>query len=225
MQHNSSTEITIAGFCVSESPMTVSKSIGMADGECAAGEIDKVTGTKSSVSEFVNRSPGSNARSGHIVYVRRKPEIDSKKSNICDTQIGSPHSVKSAGPRVPAQRFTEVNKSMTCAPDAALLPMAFSPDSSSTRANVVASWEERYRCLQSLLKTLDQSNQEYVQMLRLLSSVELSQQAVELEKRSMKLSVEEAKEIERAGMLGMLGEHGKKVVSKAFSTQQDELHK
>ncbi|GER42390.1 integral membrane protein hemolysin-III homolog [Striga asiatica] len=233
--------------------MTVSKSIGMADSECAAGEIDKITGTKSSVSEFVNRSPGSNARSGHIVYVRRKPETDSKKTD----------SMKSDGQCVPAQQSTEVNKSMTCAPDATLLPRASSPNSSSTRrsvspspgtpgnaksaesaepeyvhinssnpsseplgkANVVASWEERYRCLQSLLKTLDQSNQQYVQMLRSLSSVELSRQAVELEKRSMKLSMEEAKEIERAGMLGMLGECGKKIVSKASSTQQDELHK
>ncbi|KAF5727112.1 hypothetical protein HS088_TW22G00799 [Tripterygium wilfordii] len=53
-------------------------------------------------------------------------------------------------------------------------------------------WEERYHQLQLYLKKLDQSNQEeYVQMLRSISSVELSRLAVELEKRSIQLSLEE----------------------------------
>ncbi|XP_058001871.1 uncharacterized protein LOC110640928 isoform X2 [Hevea brasiliensis] len=54
-------------------------------------------------------------------------------------------------------------------------------------------WEDRYHQLQILLKKLDESDQEdYVQMLRSLSSVELSRHAVELEKRSIQLSLEEA---------------------------------
>ncbi|EXC31548.1 hypothetical protein L484_006580 [Morus notabilis] len=53
-------------------------------------------------------------------------------------------------------------------------------------------WEDRYYRLQLLLKKLDQSQQEeYVKMLRSLSSVELSRHAVELEKRSIQLSLEE----------------------------------
>ncbi|KAJ0010754.1 hypothetical protein Pint_34105 [Pistacia integerrima] len=67
-------------------------------------------------------------------------------------------------------------------------------------------WEERYHQLQMLLKKLDQSDQEeYVQMLRSLSSVELSRHAVELEKRSIQLSLEEAKEVNRVAMLNVLG--------------------
>ncbi|CAN1770688.1 hypothetical protein LINPERHAP1_LOCUS11689 [Linum perenne] len=67
-------------------------------------------------------------------------------------------------------------------------------------------WEERYRQLQALLKKLDESDQkDYIQMLQSLSSVELSRHAVELEKRSIKLSLEEAKEIHRVAFLNILG--------------------
>ncbi|RVW48384.1 Zinc finger protein ZAT3 [Vitis vinifera] len=55
-------------------------------------------------------------------------------------------------------------------------------------------WEERNLQLQRLLRKLDQSNQEdYLQMLRSLSSIELSRHAVKLERRSIQLSLEEGK--------------------------------
>ncbi|CAL1398232.1 unnamed protein product [Linum trigynum] len=67
-------------------------------------------------------------------------------------------------------------------------------------------WEERYCQLQVLLKKIDQSDQEdYIQMLQSLSSVELNRHAVELEKRSIQLSLEEAKEIQRVAFLNVLG--------------------
>ncbi|XP_020237685.1 uncharacterized protein LOC109816929 isoform X1 [Cajanus cajan] len=67
-------------------------------------------------------------------------------------------------------------------------------------------WEERYQQLQMFLRKLDQSDQEeYIQMLRSLSSVELSKHAVELEKRSIQLSLEEAKELQRVAALNVLG--------------------
>ncbi|GKV23882.1 hypothetical protein SLEP1_g33564 [Rubroshorea leprosula] len=82
-------------------------------------------------------------------------------------------------------------------------------------------WEERYCQLQMLLKKLDQSNQEdYVQMLRSLSSVELSRHAVELEKRSIQLTLEEAKEMDRVALLNVLGKTMKNV--KAPSSHQDQ---
>nr|XP_011465576.1 PREDICTED: uncharacterized protein LOC105351797 isoform X3 [Fragaria vesca subsp. vesca] len=65
---------------------------------------------------------------------------------------------------------------------------------------------ERFLCLQNLLKLINESNQsEYIQMLRCLSSSELNRHAVELEKRSMLLSVEEAKEIQRMKVLNIFG--------------------
>ncbi|TKY75537.1 hypothetical protein E2542_SST04305 [Spatholobus suberectus] len=67
-------------------------------------------------------------------------------------------------------------------------------------------WEERYQQLQMFLRKLDQSDQEeYIQMLYSLSSVELSKHAVELEKRSIQLSLEEAKELQRVAVLNVLG--------------------
>lgn len=67
-------------------------------------------------------------------------------------------------------------------------------------------WEERYQQLQIFLRKFDQSDQEeYIQMLRSLSSVELSKHAVELEKRSIQLSLEEAKELQRVAVLNVLG--------------------
>ncbi|XP_058785744.1 uncharacterized protein LOC131660516 [Vicia villosa] len=67
-------------------------------------------------------------------------------------------------------------------------------------------WEERYQQLQLFLRKLDQSDQaDYIQMLQSLSSVELSRHAVELEKRSIQLSLEEAKELQRVAALNVLG--------------------
>ncbi|KAF5745810.1 hypothetical protein HS088_TW07G01404 [Tripterygium wilfordii] len=72
-------------------------------------------------------------------------------------------------------------------------------------------WEERYQQMQLYLKKLDQSDQEdYVQTLRSISSVELSRLALELEKRSIQLSLEEAKVVQRAAVLNVLGKSTKK---------------
>lgn len=81
-------------------------------------------------------------------------------------------------------------------------------------------WEDRYHQLQLLLNKLDQSDQhDYLQVLRSLSSVELSRHAVELEKRSIQLSLEEAKELQRVGVLNVLGNPVKNI--KAPLTHQD----
>ncbi|KAL6963606.1 hypothetical protein U1Q18_034616 [Sarracenia purpurea var. burkii] len=85
-------------------------------------------------------------------------------------------------------------------------------------------WEERYCQLQDSLKALDQTNQEdYVQMLRSLSSVELSRHAVELEKRSIQLSLEEAKEMQRVQLFDILRKYSKN--SRAPSAQQGQSEK
>ncbi|XP_057496367.1 uncharacterized protein LOC130781247 [Actinidia eriantha] len=85
-------------------------------------------------------------------------------------------------------------------------------------------WDERYCQLQDLLKMLDKSNQEdYVQMLQSLSPVELSRHAVELEKRSIQLSLEEAKEMQRVQFLDVLGKYSK--ISTAISAQQGQLER
>ncbi|KAB1223281.1 hypothetical protein CJ030_MR2G002404 [Morella rubra] len=68
----------------------------------------------------------------------------------------------------------------------AVFPLSNSKGSKNLR------WEERSHELQMVLRKIDQADQEdYLQMLRSLSSVELSRHAVELEKRSIQLSLEE----------------------------------
>ncbi|KAK9944382.1 hypothetical protein M0R45_009953 [Rubus argutus] len=85
-------------------------------------------------------------------------------------------------------------------------------------------WEERFHQLQLLLRKLDQSEHEdYIKLLRSLSSVELSRHAVELEKKSIQLSLEEAKELKRVGVLNVLGKPTKPF--KVPSTFQDRSEK
>ncbi|KAM5562760.1 hypothetical protein ABKV19_017787 [Rosa sericea] len=107
----------------------------------------------------------------------------------------------------------------TCQPLASATP---SLGSSKGLKNL--HWEERFHQLQLLLRKLDQSDHEdYLKMLRSLSSVELSRHAVELEKRSIQLSLEEAKELKRVGVLNVLGKPMKPF--KVPSTLQDRSEK
>ncbi|XP_047938858.1 uncharacterized protein LOC125186528 isoform X2 [Salvia hispanica] len=212
-----------------ESPMAVSKSIGSqfpVETSESVDEAVKISGTK------------SNGGGAHIVYVRRKPELEIAKSNLCDTQLNADNcsdTKKSVNQDDATQQFTGKNEPMICVSDAAPLPRASSPSFSSTRRSVSPSlgvsgnisspenikhvdfncrkpspkepamvsvnlWEEQYNRLQSFLKMLDQSDQyEYVQMLRSLSYVELSRHALELEKRSIKLSLEEGNHMLHSG--------------------------
>ncbi|KAL8521207.1 hypothetical protein ACS0TY_011663 [Phlomoides rotata] len=247
-----------------ESPIAVPEPVGspfLMEDSKISGEVVKISGIKRPKPDCLQGSPKINAASGHIVYVRRKPEIDLAKSNIRDTQsdaVDRPPSKKSVENETP-QQLTEMNESVISVPDVAPLHRASSPSLSSTRRSVspslgisghisspeniehvhhncanpssedqimvnVALWEEQFHRLQSFLKVLDQSDQyEYVQMLRSLSSVELSRHAVELENRSIKLSLEEAKEMQRVRFIDVLGKYGKNVRSP--STQQEQLHK
>lgn len=246
-----------------ESPMAVSKSIGSqfpVETSESVDEAVKISGTK----RPIRSPPQSNGGSGHIVYVRRKPELELAKNNIFDAQTNtdpanSPGSKKSVDQDEATEQLTGTNEPVICVSDVAPLHRASSPSFSSTRRSVSPSLgvssnisspekikhsvanciipsredpemvsvnlrEEQYGRLQSLLKMLDQSDQyEYVQMLRSLSSVELSRHAVELEKRSIKLSLEEAKEMQRVRFVDVLGKYGKNVGTP--SNLQEQLHK
>ncbi|KAL1554524.1 hypothetical protein AAHA92_15076 [Salvia divinorum] len=223
-----------------ESPMAVSKSIGSqfpVETSESVGEAVKISGTKRPILSPLK----SNGGSTHIVYVRRKPELELAKSNLCDTQLNAancPDTKRSVNQDGATQQFTGKNEPMICVSDAAPPPRVSSPSFSSTRRSVSPSlgvsedpatvsvnlWEEQYNRLQSFLKMLDQSDQyEYVQMLRSLSSVELSRHAVELEKRSIKLSLEEAKEMQRVRFVDVLGKYGKNVCTP--SNLAEQLHK
>ncbi|XP_077246839.1 uncharacterized protein LOC143886665 [Tasmannia lanceolata] len=67
-------------------------------------------------------------------------------------------------------------------------------------------WEERLLRLKMFLKNCAQSSyEEYIQKLHSLSAAERSRHAVELEKRTIRLSLEEVKEMHRMQVLNVLG--------------------
>ncbi|KAE8716929.1 Ubiquitin family protein isoform 1 [Hibiscus syriacus] len=95
----------------------------------------------------------------------------------------------------------------------------------SPKGTIKLHSEEWYYQLQMLLKNLDQSDlEDYAQMLRSLSAVKLSKEAVELEKRSIQLSLEEAKELQRSSVLNVLGKT-MKVAKAQPSNQPDQSYK
>ncbi|KAI4350219.1 hypothetical protein L6164_004692 [Bauhinia variegata] len=94
--------------------------------------------------------------------------------------------------------------------DSNFVTASASPTIGNPRGLKNVPWEERHHWLQMLLRKLDQSdNEDYIQMLRSLSSTELSRHAVELEKRSIQLSLEEAKELQCVAALNVLGKSPK----------------
>ncbi|PIN00585.1 hypothetical protein CDL12_26911 [Handroanthus impetiginosus] len=139
-----------------------------------AGEIVQIYGTKRPLSERLWSPVKSNFGVGHIVYVRRKPETELAKSHVCESE--------------------KMSEPVIGVSDVSPVEGMYSPSSLSTRGSVTLPLgiPERYLQLQRSLKMLDESNQDdYVQMLQSLSSVELSQHAVELEKWSITLQLEE----------------------------------
>ncbi|KAF8098528.1 hypothetical protein N665_0264s0031 [Sinapis alba] len=81
------------------------------------------------------------------------------------------------------------------------------PKVSSSSTVPPPDWEERYHHLQMLLNKLNEPDQtdHHLHMLWSLSSAELSKHAVDLEKRSIQLSLEEAREMQRVAALNVLG--------------------
>uniref|UniRef100_A0A0D9XGC7 Uncharacterized protein n=1 Tax=Leersia perrieri TaxID=77586 RepID=A0A0D9XGC7_9ORYZ len=66
-------------------------------------------------------------------------------------------------------------------------------------------WKERFIKLHAFLRSNEQSGQEeYIRMLRSLSSVGRSKHAIELENRAVKLLIEEGKELQKMKVLNVL---------------------
>jgi hypothetical protein len=123
----------------------------------------------------------TNAASGRLVYVRRRVEVDTSKAAASTTNPNPP-------------------------PTKAPLQIPSSPAQEPTPTSHKLDWEERYLHLQMLLNKLNQSDRtDHVQMLWSLSSAELSKHAVDLEKRSIQFSLEEAREMQRVAALNVLG--------------------
>ncbi|XP_050377701.1 uncharacterized protein LOC126794948 [Argentina anserina] len=127
-------------------------------------------------------------------------------SSFAPSLLTSPITYSPRKPLVPLF----LGKSSNVLPGACSRHLNFTPDRMVSnlvdpKMNNDENRTERFICLQNLLTLIDESNQnDYIQMLHCLSSSELSRHAVELEKRSMLLSVEEVKEIQRMKALNIL---------------------
>ncbi|KVI04042.1 uncharacterized protein LOC112525707 [Cynara cardunculus var. scolymus] len=198
-----------------------------------AVEAVKVSGTKRPQPECTMRSPHQQtpvSNNGHLVYVRRKTESEQHKNSNCNKANDQPkklyeHDEKNHG-QYPTNDSTictrkNISEPKTSEGVSSTAPLVTldsgksnitSPVTDSSclkldnpRGLNIPHWEERYLRLQNFLKALDLSNQDdYHQMLRSLSSVGLSRIAVELEKRSIQLSLEEAREVQRAKLVDVL---------------------
>lgn len=217
-----------------------------------ANKVSNITGSKRPTPESLvnplNRCSTNNSGSGHLVYVRRKPEGELSKTAANNNQGGVtdyPQLKKLSQRDEKTQTEVQMKEARCYIPEDSSISRTPSRCSLSTKPSVPPStgesnnnlasvnvsnhqlmstrllldnpkkvnfkhWEERYFQLQNLLHKLEQSKQEdYVQMLRSLSSVDLSKHAVELEKRSIRLALEEAKETQRARVLDVLGKYPK----------------
>ncbi|KAI3441157.1 uncharacterized protein J3R85_002393 [Psidium guajava] len=179
-----------------------------------------------------NQSSPSTAANNHLVYVRRKLDAEIGKSGFCESTSGGagcPEITLNCQEELPELQSQIKEPKTSCFPALAPLPVDYSLSSSgkpsiapigiscvksastgpfhdSDTAGASAlkrtkylHWEEKYFQWQR------SDPKDYLQMLRSLSSVELSRHAVELEKRSIQLSLEEAKEMQRVGILNVLG--------------------
>ncbi|KAK8625278.1 hypothetical protein V6N13_090153 [Hibiscus sabdariffa] len=172
----------------------------------------------------------SNCQQMRQVTVTQPEEINQPKSLIKDSKVScfpefaplpmASLTSSSAKPSLPlplgksATKLTPLESNQH--PVAAACPLFNSPKGIRN-----LRWEEQYYQLQMLLKKLDQSDREnYTQMLRCFSAVELSRHAVELEKRSIQLSLKEAKELQRAVTLNVLGKTLKMVTAPYTQTDQ-----
>ncbi|CAN0878718.1 hypothetical protein LINGRAHAP2_LOCUS12619 [Linum grandiflorum] len=170
----------------------------------------KVTGIKR---PSPDQSPSGNAANAQqLVYVRRKSEAEMGKA--MNQQRHSHFWLSSEDMK--ATRFSAFAPvRMGSKPNDAHSAPRYPFAANGTKR---VHWEERYRQLQVLLKKQDESDHDdYIQMLRSVTSVERSRHAVALEKRLIQLSFEEAKEIQWVAYLNVLGRN---LRPPPFSVQQ-----
>lgn len=184
----------------------------------------------------------SYATSGHLVYARRKPEVDSSKSTgggsqrvgtDCDPGIKSSNHYEAfkcgEDLKEPENKSTDtvqnpcvdilaekpsLSSSSSVPQTNSISPSDFSPHITATEAGPllvdknIVNFKQLHECnynLQDALREFDRANQdEYIQILRTLSSAELSRLAVDLEKRAIQVTFVEAKELQRACAFNIL---------------------
>lgn len=217
--------------CAKQSPVAVKKT-PMEDlqneNRKDTGAANTVSGTKRPPAWLIpskNQFAGSNSPNPHLVYVRRKSEADCGKNSIhggvnmsmstspCPRKVANLEETKYSKNQIEEPKvssFSNTPLKSSCVK--ASVPLSVGESVASATPLKKIHLDERYFQLQMQLNRLDQSSRDdYVQMLRSLSSVELSRLAFELEKKSIQLLLEEANEMRRLAQLNVLGKSLKNV--------------
>ncbi|XP_030950935.1 uncharacterized protein LOC115974637 isoform X2 [Quercus lobata] len=189
---------------------------------CVLGRHDanavKVSGAKRLTPEFSSNPPyhqswRSNRANKHLTHDVKNFDSELGRTRAQETfenKSGFPNSRKyfHNQPQLAQQCSDKQEKNTSCLSAFAPIPMAsliaFSP--ADSKGSTDQKRKEQLLHVQKLLKHCDKYDQrDYIQRLCHLSPLELSRHAVELEKRSIQLSVEEVKEIERMKALNIFG--------------------
>ncbi|XP_020599435.1 uncharacterized protein LOC110038859 [Phalaenopsis equestris] len=190
------------------------------DGE-SISETAKLSGSKREQPCSPSTHPQQHSiYSGHLVYVRRKLDVEPSKLSIENVESADPPCLsnywkeQSSETKSPKEEETKLSGSSTrfSSPSSFIsplrpepLPGSWKPGNLITNHNIVSPatetethsqgegyWKERFVRLQTFLKNCDQSNQEkYIQSLRSLSAAGRSKHAVELERRAIQLLLDE----------------------------------
>ncbi|MCL7025880.1 hypothetical protein MKW94_011316 [Papaver nudicaule] len=173
-------------------------------------EVAKGNNCENDTNKTINSPQLSQNIQGEKETTRQHIQVQGQKNSCVPAAPPMPTTASSGGPSIPHPHGMPVNMSATVGPTCTtdVLP-------SNTQRISDQNWKERFPHLQMFLRNCDHSSQEeYIQMLKSLSSVGRSRHAVELEKRAIQLLLEEGKELNRMKLLNVLG----KPSSKNFPT-------
>lgn len=178
------------------------------------------------------KRPQTDTHSGpayHNVYVRRKVESEHSKVNPSQELKGNGKEKAKELEGSQDVQHEEANKPQVAPPAAESVELVSSkspekpneeivpektepPVASSTgiqeevKQSTIEYWNERFNRLQTYLENCDNSTQEgYLRELRSLSAAGRNMHAIELEKRAIRLLVDEGKELQRMKSLNVLG--------------------
>lgn len=198
------------------------------------GDAIKFAGTKQMTPEFLSGLPGhlSLAYNGENENVKNarlrfQLELDRGRQQKMDIYTDNPKSRNMYQlPQDISQKHTQIRETLihqvpvtnsnhgtpviTFLSGRSSVPSFHGKQSNSTQIDSMSANDqlrtERFIRLHKILKQCDEGKQiEYIRMLLHLSPTQLSKHAVELEKRTIQLSIEEAKEVERMKALDILG--------------------
>ncbi|PKU77667.1 uncharacterized protein LOC110097701 isoform X1 [Dendrobium catenatum] len=152
-----------------------------------------------------NQALATNGSTGHLVYVRRKPETEHGKTNTTSNgEIACSSGLRKFS--IEASSKTETQQEQTTKPEDQNKAAEEAPSLLESQKEITNYWTERFNRLQDRLQYLDKlGSKNYAERFRNFSIEELNKHAIELEKRAIHLSLEEVLQSNRVKDLNLLG--------------------